>query len=242
MVPSQSTPQAEPISGKLSEIAYAKIVDLIASGAYGVNARLPTESTLSERLAVSRPIVREALARLREDGVIISRRGSGTYIRSMQGVRSTQLGPVSSIGDMRHCLVFRRGLESDSAYHAALSGVDDDRLDVAYARLEASIDGGTIPSDEDFGFHLAIAQRTGNRYYESTMVALKESIATSMGITRSFLVPRGAVRMRGVHDEHSAIYRAIKDGDAPGARRAMQRHIDNVTARAFGAPFDRLPD
>ncbi len=227
--------QTEPLSGKLSEIAYAKIVELIGSGTYPVNARLPTENALSAQLAVSRPIVREALARLREDGVVVSRRGSGTYVRAIQGARSRQLGPVSSIEDMRHCLIFRRGLEAESAYFAALGAPGDDRLDIAFARLEASIGNSIIPLDEDFAFHLAIAQRTGNRYYESTINALKESVASSMNISRSFLMPQGAARVRDVHGEHVAVYRAIKAGDAPGARDAMCRHIDNVIARAFGS-------
>lgn len=226
--------QAEVVSGKLSDIAYAKIVKLISSGDYAVHSRLPTEIELSEQMAVSRPIVREALARLREDGVVVSRRGSGTYVLSTHGAKDARLGPLSSIDDMRACLEFRRELEGASAWHAARRGASTVKLDAALARLEAAIEYNEIPEEDDFAFHLAIAQQTGNRFFETMMVALRESVATSMSITRSFLKPQGVLRVREVHEEHIAIAEAIRRGDADGARTAMHRHLDNVMARAFG--------
>lgn len=224
---------AEQMSGKLSEVAYLRLSDMIASGAYPANFRLPTENMLAEQLGVSRPVIREALARLRTDGVVVSRRGSGTYVRNL-APRASEVGPVNSIQDMRHCLKFRRGLEGECCYYAALSTQADERLDLAFDNLAKSMLEGSVPPEQDFAFHLAIAQRTGNRFFESAMTAIKESVATSMNITRSFLAPQGAARVREVHEEHVAVYQAVKSGDADAARQAMHRHIDNVVARAFG--------
>ncbi|HEX3788873.1 MAG TPA: GntR family transcriptional regulator [Pseudonocardiaceae bacterium] len=59
---------------------YRKVADdlraAIAAGTYGPGARLPSESDLAERYAVSRGTVRQAFAALRADGVIASRRGA----------------------------------------------------------------------------------------------------------------------------------------------------------------------
>lgn len=219
---------------KLSDIAYAKIVRLISEGDYAVNSRLPTEVELSEQLAVSRPVVREALARLREDGVVASRRGSGTYVLSIHGTKEARLGPLSSIEDMRACLVFRKSLEGANAWHAAQRGGDMKHIDHAIERLESAIMANEIPAEDDFIFHLAVAKQTGNRFFESTMIALRESVLTSMSITRSFLKPHGIVRVREVHDEHLAIADAIRIGDAEKAQSAMHNHIDHVFMRAFG--------
>lgn len=225
------------ILGKLSEVAYAKIVNLISTGNYGVNARLPSENELSEQLAVSRPIVREALARLREDGVVVSRRGSGTYLLSMQGTKRAQLGPLSSIDDMRDCLTFRRTIEGDGACHAAQRGGDLEGLEAALAKLEIGIAANEIAPEDDFAFHLAVAQHTGNRFYETAMRALHESVITSMSITRSFLMPRGIERVREVHEEHVGIVEAIRARDPDRARKSMHSHLDNVVTRAFGSSW-----
>lgn len=76
--------QQESVSLKLSDLVYAKIAESIHSGDYPIDSRLPTENEFAENLGVSRPVVREALARLRNEGVIISRRGSGTYVQKVQ--------------------------------------------------------------------------------------------------------------------------------------------------------------
>ncbi len=65
---------------KLSRQIYERIFELIVSGEYPERSRLPSELELSRRFGASRPIVREALARLRDDGLIVSRQGSGSYV------------------------------------------------------------------------------------------------------------------------------------------------------------------
>ena len=52
----------------------------IVSGAWPVGSLLPTEDELCARFAVSRYTVREALRRLREDGLVSSRQGAGTVV------------------------------------------------------------------------------------------------------------------------------------------------------------------
>lgn len=52
----------------------------IADGLYPVGSQLPTEHELCERFTVSRYTVREALRRLREDNLVISRPRAGTVV------------------------------------------------------------------------------------------------------------------------------------------------------------------
>src|SRR6201995_971215 len=54
--------------------------DEIVSGVFPVGSQLPTEEELCERFSVSRYTVREALRRLREDGLVSSRQGAGTTV------------------------------------------------------------------------------------------------------------------------------------------------------------------
>ncbi len=52
----------------------------ILGGTYAVGSLLPTEDRLCTRFSVSRYTVREALRLLREEGLVSSRRGSGTVV------------------------------------------------------------------------------------------------------------------------------------------------------------------
>ena len=50
----------------------------LRSGVYPVNSRLPTEKSLAEKFGVSRTVVREAISRLKSEGLVETRQGSGT--------------------------------------------------------------------------------------------------------------------------------------------------------------------
>lgn len=52
----------------------------ISSGHYRPGDKLPTEAALSERFDVNRHTVRRALAELAEQGLVVSRRGSGVFV------------------------------------------------------------------------------------------------------------------------------------------------------------------
>ncbi|MFP3271168.1 MAG: GntR family transcriptional regulator, partial [Paraburkholderia sp.] len=64
----------------LPDKIYGDILNQILEGEYKEGERLPTEHALAERFETSRPTVREALARLRADGIIVTRHGSGTTV------------------------------------------------------------------------------------------------------------------------------------------------------------------
>src|SRR6202034_4911131 len=73
----------EPLTqpARLGDHLSSRISDLIDRGEFGDEGRLPSELALADRFGVSRPVVREALSRLRSRGVIVSRKGSGSYFR-----------------------------------------------------------------------------------------------------------------------------------------------------------------
>lgn len=220
---------------KLSDIAYARIAASIANGDYAVGGKLPTENELADLMAVSRPIVREALSRLRNDGMVVSRRGSGTYVRRVPLAADRQLAPLSSIADMRRCLDYRISMEGENAYHAALALTDEGRaaLGECLARLEQDSNAGEISIDDDFNFHMAVARATENRFFVATMAAMREPIMAGMNITRNFAFLRTHERLLELHQEHVAIHDAVVARDAPGARDAMRRHLENGKTRAF---------
>lgn len=220
---------------RLSDVVYDGIVALIARGDMILNSRLPSESELSVRFAVSRTVVREALGRLREDGVIVSRQGSGSYVKQQPDMAVLRFAQVGSLADIQRCFEFRAGHEAAAAALAAERWQEEDlqRIEEALHRLEICVRNGTVGIDEDRRFHEAVAQATRNQYYISIQMSLAASIATGMNITRQLSLLRTPERLQAVQSEHDAIFEAIRQRDREEARLAMERHILNARHRMF---------
>ncbi len=219
---------------KLSDVVHARIAGRIQSGEYPVESRLPTENELADTLGVSRPIVREALARLRNDGIVVSRRGSGTYVQRAEGIPARELTPLTSIADMRRCLEFRVSLEGECAWHAAVGGEEHrSLLHEAMSRLSEDVGKHLLEPEHDFEFHHAIAFATGNRFFHETMSSMRPTILTFLQITPSFVSPRSQERLTTLYGEHEAIYVSIVKGDPEAARDAMRSHLNRAMQRVF---------
>lgn len=222
-------------SGKLSDRVYEYILDQLIAGAFPVSSRIPTELELAQRLSVSRPVVRDALQRLREEGLLASRQGSGTVVLKRPDSAIASFAPISSIADIQRCFVFRYALEGESA---ALAARQHDpaairRLGDALSALQAAGAEGRAAEAEDFDFHYAIADATGNHFFTATLTAIREQIAAGIHINRGLTLIRPQQRLVTVQKEHEAIYKAIAAGDEAKARQAMRRHIENARRRVF---------
>jgi GntR family transcriptional regulator, transcriptional repressor for pyruvate dehydrogenase complex len=226
---------ADSVEAKLSAGIYEQLFERIVAGEFPVNARLPSETELSRRFGASRPVVREALARLRDDGVIVSRQGSGSYVRRRPDNAVLQFVPVGSIADIQRCFEFRVGLEGAAAALAAARWEDEDldEIKAALAGLDSCIATGQLGVEADEHFHRAVARATHNHYHVAVQVSLQPHIAFGMSLTRNLSLLRTRERLRLVQDEHVAILRAIEARDGEGARAAMETHIENARQRMF---------
>jgi len=220
---------------RLSGAVYDGIVKMIAHGDFALNARLPSEARLSALFGASRPIVREALARLREDGVVVSRQGSGSYVRRQPAAAVLRLTPVGSIADVQRCFEFRAGLEAVAASLAALRYEPADMavIEECMAALEMCVRTGILGADEDNRLHEAIADATHNSYHAAVQRQLRPHIAVGMNITRSLSLLRPEDRIRLVQDEHVAVVEAIRRRDAAAAGERMREHILAARQRMF---------
>lgn len=246
MEPERSQSQTPSVwsEAKRSAGIYQRIFELIISGEFAVNTRLPSEVELAHRFGASRPVVREALARLRDDGVIVSRQGSGSYVKRRPDTAVLRFVPVSSIADIQRCFEFRVGLEGVAAALAAERHEESDLAEIraAFDELEACIREGRLGVDADERFHMAVAKATHNSYHVSVQSSLYPHIVFGMNLMRNLSLLRAAERLRLVQDEHRAIVDAIAARDPAAARTAMQTHIDNARRRMFeDAPEAKIP-
>ena len=219
----------------LADRIYHLLYSRIANGNYAVNKKLPSEKALADEFGVSRPVLRAALERLRDQGLIHSRQGAGSYVRE---VRATPLGfaRVETIADIQRCYEFRICIEATAARLAATrrSPGAVAEIQTALSLMDAATDSLTHREDADFAFHLAIAKAANNQYFEASMRALREHIYVGMKLHGQSLMTGGAKGLRDVFEEHSAIFAAIRDGDGDTAERLMRGHLAHSRDRLFG--------
>ena len=220
---------------KLSDQVYERIFGVIVSGEFPEHSKLPTELELADRFAVSRTIVREALARLKDDGLVLSRQGSGNFVTRRPDEAVLTFAPLGSIADMQRCFEFRISLESEAAYFAAQRSDEAaiGAIEHALAELDKIIETGQLGVEADFELHFAIAQAAQNRFFLSTMASLRNNICFGMNLARSLSLTRPSDRLQQVQAEHVVILDAIRDHDASRARDAMRRHLHNARTRVF---------
>jgi DNA-binding GntR family transcriptional regulator len=73
----------------LSDVVRSELRRAIMSGEYPLGAKLPNEDQLRERFSVSRITLREAVSGLIEDGYVVRRQGSGTYVTHRPTLRNS---------------------------------------------------------------------------------------------------------------------------------------------------------
>jgi len=229
------TPSTGPNRQKVVDVLYGQLLKLIVDAEFKAGERFATEEALCSRFGTSRPTVREALARLRADGLIVSRQGSGTYVTHTPSKSVLRFARVESIADIRRCYEFRLSVEAGAARLAAKmhDSADIVALEAAYEALNQVIASDKVGSHEDFLFHRAIAIASKNNFFVSTLDSIQEQTAFSMQLSRSLSQERSDQRREEVQAEHARVLQAIRRRDELQAETSMREHIDNAKQRMF---------
>lgn len=219
---------------RFSDTITTVLVERVRTGVYPPGAKLPSTRQLAEDFNVSQPIVREALSRLKHDGYIEPRQGSGVYVRSHTAMHSLRLEMDDPA--MRNMLAdtfeMRLHLEQSCAELAAMrrSESDLEKLKVHLEAMAQSLrcyDNGT---DADVQFHLAIAQSTQNQAMWQLANYLHGTMSDSVRAARANS-GRTPGRPEQAQKEHETIYQAIYDRDPAAARQAIKLHLENAADR-----------
>ena len=235
-----SDPARLPVLGatpRLSEQVAAVLRERIGQGKFAPGARLPSEAQLAEALGVSRTVVREAVSRLKSEGLLDSRQGSGVFVQTAP-VRPLRLDPQTGLSrDTAVQIVeLRRAIEIEAAGLAAERHTAKDiaRMRQALAALGCAVAAGESGVTEDLRFHYVIAAATRNPYYLAVLEFLGQFLHGTMRATRA---SRRADFLRQTDEEHAAIVAAIARRDVQAARKAAARHLVNSIKRmAHAAP------
>jgi DNA-binding GntR family transcriptional regulator len=214
----------------LAEQVYSDLRDQIVSGRLPAGHRLLPEE-LALALAISPTPVKEALARLDQDGLVEMETRRGAVVRRFT---------AADVGDLYEA---RQLIE----LHALSRGFAEGRVDAAFgARLQAvqarllaqralgTQEGLTEALALDRAFHGLIVSLAANR----TMADCHNRVLMQTHTVRVYSL--ASYPLQRLSDEHTAIVAAISEGSAAAARAALKRHLtlsrDEIVSRLAGAP------
>lgn len=227
----------------LTDEVVERIAGQIRKGRFAPGARLPTEQELMTAMGVSRTVVREAVAALRADGLVTTRQGSGAFVAGDSSRVPFRIDPegLSSIGDVLEVMELRLAIEVEAAALAA-TRITPARLTPirrALRSIEAVLAKGGGAVNEDFAFHRAIAQASGNTRIAELLELLGHHIIPRQSVRMSLVTPATAQRLylTRIQEEHGRIFQAIGDADPAEARKAMRAHLTRSLSR-----YRRLAD
>ena len=223
-----------PIPAKMPDRVTAALLSLIRKGDYLPGARLPSEMSMAKSFGVSRTVIREAVSRLKSEGLVDSRQGSGVFVRSAGMDKPFRIDPAvaDSAQSVLQIVELRRGLESGIAALAAerRSPAQLDEIRAALAAIDADVRDGGDGVDADMAFHQAIARATGNPHFLSLWDFLSQFLRGAMTVTRSLEASQPDMGSQ-VLDEHRALLEAIVAGDPAAASAAAWHHMVMASRR-----------
>ena len=219
---------------RLSDEVASRVRALIVEQQLEAGMKLPAERQLAVQLGVSRNSLREALAKLVSEGVLISRRGGGTFVRWQHEAWSEQniVQPLKTLlaDDPDYSfdiLEARHAIEASTAWHAAMRATSADKEKIRLCFEATQSEDPDLASQADVRFHLAIAEASHNVVLLQTMRGFFDVLQSSVKQSRQrmYLVPPVFSQLT---EQHQAVLDAIVAGDADGARKAMMAHLSFV--------------
>ncbi|MVW70099.1 FadR/GntR family transcriptional regulator [Bordetella sp. 15P40C-2] len=212
----------------------AAIEQEIAAGRLKAGDKLPTEHALARTFGVSRSVVREAIAQLRNEGLIDTRQGVGAFVLDLQRRHVIRIdsNELANRESFRSLFQLRVPLEVEAAGLAALHHTAEDleRLDQALEIMRGMETRWTAEGVEaDLEFHCALADGTQNAYYSMFVGFIGDKITNTIAVARARAELEQIVQITLA--EHTAVRDAVASRDVLGARAAMHAHIMGAASR-----------
>lgn len=207
----------------------SRIRKLIEDGYFPPGSKLAAERKLAEQLNVGRPMVREAIKVLTTLGMLESRGGSGTYVKSVQ---PRDPFTASLVAESRpdfgvlHLLEVQKIIEPHAAWLAATRAGERELADIENARqrLEMHDRDWKLTARLDMEFHKAVLRGAQNPLLETIHGFVVERFLASQAAAVRFTPDLERLR-----NDHRLIAEAILCRQADAAELAMRNHWNAAT-------------
>lgn len=212
-----------------------QLTHLIQTKTLNAGDRLPSERDLCEQFSVSRPVIREALSRLKSEGLISIKHGVGVFVterdpREAFKIQDVDIDEKISVTQVMELI---STIEIAATKLAASRRTTEDLKQIRKCLLgmEYAIASDRLGDEEDFEFHQAIMVATHNPYFETLSQHLEHTARRMIRHLRSNTKTRHTNLIEAVQAEHQAIFNAITAGDPQAAERAARDHLENAEKR-----------
>lgn len=226
-----STPQP----ARLTDVLIKAISDRLDRSIYRPGERLPSENALCKEFGVSRTVVREAVASMRQSGRLVSKPGIGVFV--VEDQETTVDFSIDVSGDSRwalHIMELRMAIEVESAGLAAERRTPQDLADIVQAFDSFMAADLNMPAaiEADIAFHFSIARASHNPHFVKILASSVNEVTADLKIKHGGRTEQGLREYeKRTAREHGAILSAITRRDTNGARTAMTRHLADSIAR-----------
>lgn len=213
-----------------------RLRDQIVSGTLSPGQKLPTEQELAEAWRVSRTVVREAIAALKSEHLVVTRQGVGAFVVDQFRPRPFEIDTVdlASVEEAVHILELRMAVEIEMAGAAAQRRLPEHLKEMwrQYEQINDAQEKDQESTDSDFALHRAIAQGSRNPYFLRFMDFLGARIIPP----RSIVVEKSSPDDRRkyiarIQREHKRIIEAIVAKDTEAAMAAVRAHLGESRTR-----------
>ena len=220
--------------GTLTDRVFKALVQLIGGENFPPGSRLPSELKMASRFGVSRTVIREAVSRLKSEGLVESRQGSGIFVSERNMHAPFRINPnfMDSIHSVLEVVELRLSLEGEIASLAAKRRTRGQMAAIKRALKQIELDEleGKDGVEADIAFHQSIAEATGNPHFLALTEFLFNFLTKATLITRSYEATKAALSQQ-VKDEHRSIVDAISRQEPETARLAARRHMEGASRR-----------
>lgn len=218
------------------EACVEQVATAIRLGIYPLGSTLPPERELASLLAVSRATLREAMAALRQAGLVETRRGrnGGTVVtlkpRTPSARAAARIGPQQR-RDWLDALEFRRIVEPGAAYLAARAELSEAQRD-QLVRAHADVAAARKPAQHrqaDSRFHLTVASMAHSPRVIEAVTSVQSTLHEML-----LAIPVLDTNIAHSDRQHAVLVKAILAGHTDKARRVMEEHCDDTAALLRG--------
>ena len=228
----------KPVSGSQSRTGdlVRMLSEDIRSGRIKPGEKLPTEQEIVKLTGVSRTVVREAVAALRAEGLVITRQGVGAFVTAVpgQGMFKITSEDSESLERVLQILELRIGLEVEAASLAAQRATPQDvaAISACHQEFTTGAASGDLVIGADYAFHKSVCDATGNSYFSRILNSLGQILIPRLSAPSTLpTIEERKTYLSGIAAEHAEILDAIVRKDAQRARKAMRDHLTRSSDR-----------
>ncbi|PKH88549.1 FadR/GntR family transcriptional regulator [Colwellia sp. Bg11-28] len=208
----------------------------ILGGNMAAGTKLPPAKDIEEQAGVSRSVVREAVAALKAEGLIISRQGVGMFVANKSQIQRFEIDSkeFSSIEDAVKILELRMAVELEMTSMAAKNRTNEQMAHIwdCLAKFDKKLAQGDDAVKEDLAIHLAIANASGNPYFARFIKFIGEGVIPAREIITDNETSVDSIEyLKLIQAEHKKIAEAIEAQEPEVARYATLEHLGNSRKR-----------